>query len=103
MSSIQSKLWQRAAEHWRGDGVQNGVGNASYRRPISQLKLVSQGERLSELIWPRVRVKSELGSSFDDLCPRCQKYPETAFHRAWDCEDNVGAAAYEQSQDLVAE
>eukprot|EP00959_Pyramimonas_sp_CCMP1952_P335327 7021411-Pyramimonas_sp.AAC.1 len=48
MPSIQSKLWHRAAEHWCGDGVQNGVDNASHRRLISQLKLVSQGERLSE-------------------------------------------------------
>eukprot|EP00959_Pyramimonas_sp_CCMP1952_P083510 1745925-Pyramimonas_sp.AAC.1 len=75
MSSIQSKLWHRAAEHWCGDGAQNGVDSTSYRRLISQLKLVSQGERLSELmasiacggICPRARVNSELGASFDDL------------------------------------
>eukprot|EP00959_Pyramimonas_sp_CCMP1952_P401976 8423239-Pyramimonas_sp.AAC.1 len=35
MFSTQSKLWRGAAEHWCGDGAQNGVDNTSHRRLIS--------------------------------------------------------------------
>ena len=35
-------------------------------------------------------------------CPRCNKEPDTAFHRVWHCEKNTGKKAYVLSAGLAA-
>eukprot|EP00959_Pyramimonas_sp_CCMP1952_P312266 6535748-Pyramimonas_sp.AAC.1 len=52
--------------------------------------------------WPRQTRQDEMAGGHEVLCPRCQEKPETQFHRIWECSENRGSKAHEDSEYLIS-
>ena len=89
--AIRTTLWQQAALHQWGQGLQEGVDLTVAEKLIADLDTAGRLEEKGMLItslcagcWPRSRLY-EAGYIADPVCPRCGVGPETLMHRYWEC------------------
>eukprot|EP00959_Pyramimonas_sp_CCMP1952_P465250 9487979-Pyramimonas_sp.AAC.1 len=108
--TIQASLWEKAAQHHGGAGMEGGVHNYSYRQLLDQLAQAPGGHRLANLLlaaavgadWPRTRRQTRCRQSMSVVCARCQIDPETSFHRVWACSAQSQHPVYKLSEDLIS-
>jgi len=86
----------RAAQHYNGLGMQEGIdadNTIRYLRTLKSDSNVDYGYKamletiMSGAMWPATRIAS-IRPLFCTLCPRCQLEPETPLHTFWTCPCN---------------
>ena len=87
---------ERAAKHYNGKGIENGIDTTNTLRHIRNIKtktIVNYQYKaaletiMSACSWPASRIKT-LNPLYDDICPRCGNAVETDFHAFWECRCN---------------
>ena len=88
----QKTIWQQAAKHYMGGGLENGADFTPvarlHRKLLKRRRFAEAGALLCVALgasWPLERCQLA-GYDVPTLCPRCHKAPETALHRTWHCE-----------------
>eukprot|EP00972_Heterocapsa_arctica_P040290 5936375-Heterocapsa_arctica.AAC.1 len=105
IKTITAKVWEKAAQHYLGLGLEAGVDWDSTLRHLRKLdkcdptkagilKAIAQGG-----IWPAER-KLQANYIDTELCPRCKEAPETPYHWVWGCKCNkdIDPIIYKTSQ-----
>jgi len=92
-AAIQTKLWNQAASHRHGKGLEDGtdvasvVGYYNYLRKHKRYKDAGILYAMATAgLWP-----AERRSTGSDLCPRCGLKVETDFHIIYECICNKDA------------
>ena len=108
------QLWSRAANHYNGQGLENGADMYGLRLHVKKLRKQGKHDIAGALVsvattaaWTRQRI-ADLPKSEDAVCDpdavtckRCGKAPETDFHRIWDCDANCNLRACKKSVYLI--
>ncbi len=94
-TDLMQRHWKGAAQHFQGQGLQDGACLGSARRHIHSLQKRGRHKEAGCLrgvvcgtFWPALR-KREARMEINPICPRCGKAEETATHRFWQCEHNA--------------
>ena len=89
-AALQNKLWQKAALHRNGKGIENQPVLEGTVKYFNYLKTKNRHKDAGVLyamasagLWPNDR-----RSTGDDLCPRCGLRNETDFHVIYECTKN---------------
>jgi hypothetical protein len=86
----------RAAQHYNGKGLQEGLDTDNTFRYLRNIKGrcdLSYGYKgmletiMSAAMWPATRI-SAINHLYPDICPRCHQEPETPLHTFWTCPCN---------------
>ena len=92
---VNDQSWKKAAEHRNGAGLEKGADFTVIRKHLACLEKNDMCGKAALLrkaavagMWPRQRAH-EANLVRQSTCPRCGKYPETEFHRIWQCEKNL--------------
>ena len=84
---------QRAADHYNGLGLQNGIHYNATSALLRKFKHKDHAYTslletiISGATWPASRI-NEIQLEFSPKCPRCGAETEDAFHCYWDCPAN---------------
>ncbi len=99
---------KRAATHYNGKGIENGIHVNSTFAVLRNLKMNNYNVKclletiISAATWPAQRIH-DINPEYSNLCPRCKGQPETALHCLWTCPSNafIEDEAVRITQDLV--
>ena len=105
-ASIEGQLWEKAARHELGAGLNGGADLTTLFKHEKFLEKkglhAARGMLLAAATascWTQER-RYRAGLVDTPLCPRCEEADEDMFHRVWQCRANTGEI-FDKTQHLV--
>ena len=88
--AVEYKVWDKAASHYCGKGVERGIDMVPIHKMVKYMS--KKGENLGKLyailaggVWPEAR-KHQAGLTSSALCPHCGKEDQDLYHLYWGCD-----------------